>query len=150
RLQVRMTQLKATQGEVKEAVALVKSVYMGFDKALTLLDKAERKDEHGTPVKLFMSLLRSKAQAMKEAIARTPSLQPPTPLIRTDDVRHPDYWFARANLADHQVEEIIKAFPPEKLLQVGSSLLPHYDEDQPGDKYQQMDAAEAKRLSYKE
>jgi len=43
-----------------------------------------------------------------------------------------------------------RAFPPEKLLQVGSSLLPHYEEDQPGDKYQQIDAAEAKRLSYKE
>jgi hypothetical protein len=42
-----------------------------------------------------------------------------------------------------------RAFPPEKLLQVGSSLLPHYEEDQPGDKYQQIDA-EAKRLSYKE
>jgi hypothetical protein len=150
RLQVRMTKLKATQGEVKEAVALVKSVYMGFDKALTLLDKAERKDEYGTPVKLFMALLRSKAQAMKEAIARTPWLQPPTPLVRTDDVRHPDYWIARANLAYHEVEEIIRAFPPEKLLRVGSSLLPHYEEDQPGEKIQQLDAAEAKRLSYKE
>jgi hypothetical protein len=151
RLQVRMTKLKATQGEVKEAVALVKSVYMGFDKALTLLDKAERKDEYGTPVKLFMSQLRSKAQQQKEVIARTPWLQPPTPLVRTDDVRHPDCWFARVNLLDREVEEIIRGFPPEKLLQVGSSLLPHYEEDQPGDTLiQQLDAAEAKRLSHKE
>jgi hypothetical protein len=34
---------------------------------------------------------------------------------------------------------------------VGSSLAPHYEEDQPGDKLiQQLDAAEAKRLSHKE
>jgi hypothetical protein len=124
---------------------------MGFDQALTLLDKAERKDAHGTPVKLFMALLRSQVQQQKDAIARTPWLQQPAPLVRTDDVLHLEYWKARVRgLATYQAEEITRTYPPDKLRQVGSSLVPHYDEDQPGDKYQQMDAADAKRLPYEE
>jgi hypothetical protein len=151
RLHVRMTKLKATQGEVKEAVALVKSVYMGFDMALALLDKAQQKDMHGTPVKLYMSLLRSKVQEMKDTIARTPWLQPPTPLVRTDDVLHPDYWNVRVrNLLAHQVENITKNYSPEMLRKVGSSLTPHYEEDEPGTIGQQCDAAEAKRVPYTE
>jgi hypothetical protein len=151
RFQVRMVKLKATKGEVKEAVALVKSVYLGFDKALTLLDKAERKDAHGTPVKLFMGLLRSTTEKQKDAIARTPWLQPPTPLVRTDNVLHLDYWKARVSgLATYQAEEIIRSYPPEKLRQVGSLLVPYYEENEPGDKYQQNDAADAKRLPHEE
>jgi serine/threonine protein kinase len=55
-------------------------------------------------------------------------------------------WRARARLLQYQVEEVLR-FPPEKLRQVGSTLVPHYDEDQEGE---QEDAAERKRLPYPE
>jgi len=57
---------------------------------------------------------------------------------RTDDVHDPDFWRAQVRLIQYQVEEVLR-FPLEKLRQVGSSLVPHYDEDQEGD---QEDAAE--------
>jgi hypothetical protein len=70
----------------------------------------------------------------------------PVPMRRTDDVRDPDFWRARARLIQYQVEEVLQ-FPLEKLRQVGSTLVPHYDEDHEGE---QEDAAERKRLPYPE
>jgi hypothetical protein len=61
-------------------------------------------------------------------------------------VRDPDFWLARARLIQYQVEEVLR-FPLEKLRQVGSTLVPHYDEDQEGE---QEDAAYRKRLPYVE
>ena len=70
----------------------------------------------------------------------------PVPMRRTDDVHDPDFWRARVRLIQYQVEEVLR-FPLEKLRQVGSTLVPYYDEDQEGE---QEDAAYRKRLPYVE
>jgi hypothetical protein len=145
-LRQRMKQLKATDAEIKEALTLIKSVNLDCNVALSLLESANRKDNYGTPIKLFMSQLRSKVQERKDLLAQIK----PMPLVRTEDYMHRDYWKARVNLSDAEAGEIVRMYSPEQLHHVGRLLVPHYDEDQPGDKYEQMDAAEAKRLSRKE
>jgi hypothetical protein len=111
-----------------------------------MLEHAVAKDRYGTPVRMFLHNLRGAAERGHKHFEATK----PVPFRRTDDVRDPDFWFARVQMFEHQVEAVLR-FPPEKVRQVGSSLVPHYDEDQEGKTLvERADAAERKRLPYAE
>jgi hypothetical protein len=119
--------LRASQADIKEALHLVAWGHLNLSRVRSMLEHAVKKDRYGTPVRMFLHNLRSAAERGKRIF----DAMMPVPMRRTDDVRDPDFWRARARLIQYQVEEVLR-FPLEKLRQVGSTLVPHYDEDQGG------------------
>jgi hypothetical protein len=141
-----LERLRATKAEIKEAVHLVAWGHLNPARVQSMLEHAVAKDQYGTPVRMFLHNLRGAAERGQKIFEATK----PVPFRRTDDVHDPDFWFARVQMFEHEVEAVLR-FPPEKVRQVGSSLVPHYDEDQEGKTLvERGDAAERKRLPYAE